>query len=637
MKKTTYLIPFFSFFCFLQLAQAQILTGHVFHYLSSGDSVALSGVRIGVLGQPIATVSKADGSYQLFLHGIAEGQKIQITIEKKGWKVLNEAALKKTYRVESNVLPPSVFLCLDADFLVQKQPFDIASYSQKIYQKRMSFLNHDWAISQRTHSISDIKLKTISARKEELTKRQQFLRTHATEVSKVINLDNQGIKDFLIIKMMSFLKIGKIDEASDIINEAQYQTLKKVYLDNPRDTHRLSELCLLAFLKAQCAMMQFNAPQADFYFKESLGLYAPQVRLNTNFYDEYTQFLIAFDKPKEAFENMQLLLSKAKIQGNTEGGAFAYSRLLDFYLSKKLYDLAQKAGQNALSSFDNLILKEKKEKYITQRARIMRQLAFVYVQRDSLPLAIKTGEKALNSAPNTFNSTQITDLRLLLVQAYQKMYERTGITDNRQKALSQLAILEKELGQNLTIPTFPKESEFRTSTIKTTLDKVSDLKTYIEDINKPRFLSKKMDIAALEMSLKKCKTTSQTVFYRAQIIVLLQKLNSQLPRKSAVINQELAHHYQEQAFAQIENRNFREVEANALKALSLNINDDDLTALLATAQWLQNKKPTAQETFKTVKDSQLILKTINDFEKKGITKGLFDPIRLNFGQNKAEL
>jgi hypothetical protein len=67
------------------------------------------------------------------------------------------------------------------------------------------------------------------------------------------------------------------------------------------------------------------------------------------------------------------------------------------------------------------------------------------------------------------------------------------------------------------------------------------------------------------------------------------------------------------------------------------MSDDNLIALLATAQWLQNKKPTAQETFRTVKDNQLILKTINDFEKKGVTKSIFDPIRLNFGQNKAEL
>jgi hypothetical protein len=627
MKKTTYLIPFFSFFCFLQLTQAQILTGHVFQYRASGDSVALSGVRIGVLGQPLATVSKADGSYQLFLHGIGEGQKIQITIEKKGWKVLNEDALKKTYRLESNVLPPSVFLCLDADFLSQKQPFDIANYSQKMYQKRMSFLNHDWAIFQRTHTLSDIKLKTISDQKEELKKRQQFLKTHATEVYKFINIDNQGIKNSFLIKMLSFLKIGKIDEASDIINEAQYQTLKKEYLDNPRDTHRLSELYLLSFLKAQCAMMQFNAPQADFYFKESLGWYAPKVGVNATFYDEYIQFLIAFDKPKEAFENMQSLLSLAKMQGNTEGVAFAYSRLLDFYLNKKLYDLAQRAGQNALLQFDNLALKEKKEPFITQRACVMRQLAFVYVQQDTLPLAIKTGEKALISASNTFNSTQITDLRLLLVQAYQKMYERTGSVENRQKALSQLAILEKDF----------LYAGFMPPSVKITRNKISDLKIYIEDINIPRFLSKKMDIVALEMSMKKCKTASQTVFYRAQIIVLLQKLNNQLPRKSAVLNQELAHHYQEQAFAQIENRNFREVETNALKALSLNVNDDNLTALLATAQWLQNKKPTAQETFKTVKDSQLILKTINDFEKKGVTKSIFDPIRLDFGQTKAEL
>lgn len=623
MRKTTYLIPFFSFFYFLQLAQAQILRGHVFQYRASGDSVALVGVRIGVLGQPISTVSRADGSYQLFLHGISEGQKIQITIEKKGWKVLDEDVLKKLYRVESGAQPPSVYLCFEADFLAQKQPFDIANYSQKLYQKRLSFLNHDWAIFQRTHPISDIKLKTISDKKEELTKQQQFLNAHAAETSKFISIDNQGIKDPKVLKMLSFLKIGKIDEASEIINETQYQTLKKAYLDNPRDTHRLTELCLLSFLKAQCAMMQFNAPQADFYFKESLGLYAPRAALNVLFYDEYTQFLMAFNKPKEAFENMQLLLSKAKIQENTEGVAYAYSRLLDFYLTKKLYDLAQKAGQNALLAFDNLVLKQKNERYIVEQARVLQQLSFVFVQQDTLPLAIKTGEKALISTPNAISSTQINDLRLLLTQAYQKMYERTGLVENRQKALFQLAILEKE---NLIPPS-----------VKTVQNKISDLKTYIEDINKPRLLAKKMEIAALETSLKKCKTASQTVFYRAQIIDLLQKLNNQLPQKSPILNLELAHHYQEQALAQIENRNFREVETNALKALSLNTSDDNLIALLATAQWLQNKKPTAQETFRTVKDNRMILKTINYFEKKGVTKSVFDPIRLNFGQNKAEL
>ena len=633
MKKTTYLIPFFSFFCFFQVTQAQILRGRVFQYRASGDSVALAGVRIGVFGQPIATVSKADGSYQLFLHGIGEGQKIQITMDKKGYSVLNEDVLKTIYRVESGVQAPSVFLCLDRDFLALKQPFFLTNYSQKVYQKRLSFLNHDWAFFQRTHAISDIKLKTISDRKEELTKQKQFLIAHAAEVSTFINIDNQLIKDILIKKMISFLKIGKIDEASEVINEAQYKTLKRTYLDSPRDTHRLTELRLLSFLKAQCAMMQFNAPQSDFYFKESLALYDAQAALNVFYYDEYTQFLLAFDKPKEAFENMQLLLLKAKMSKNTEGAAYAYSRLLDFYLHKKLYDLAQKAGQNALSQFDDLALKQKNNRDMAQRAHVMRQLAFVFEQQDTLPLAIKMGEKALLYVSNEVNSSKNADLRLLLAQTYQKMYERTGVAENRQKALSQLTILEKES----LIPPFPKESGFRTSTEKTVQNKISDLKTYIEDINKPRLLAKKMEIAALETSLKKCKTAAQTVFYRAQIIVLLQKLNNQLPQKSPILNLELAHHYQEQAFAQIENRNFREVEANALKALSLNVSDDNLIALLATAQWLQNKKPTAQETFKTVKDNRMILKTINDFEKKGVTKSIFDPIRSNFGQNKAAL
>ena len=87
----------------------------------------------------------------------------------------------------------------------------------------------------------------------------------------------------------------------------------------------------------------------------------------------------------------------------------------------------------------------------------------------------------------------------------------------------------------------------------------------------------------------------------------------------------------------MDNRNYKEVEANAQKALALDTSNDNLIALLATAQWLQNKKPMAQETYKMVKDSHLIFRTMSDFEKKGIEKGVFDPLRVDFERKKAEL
>ena len=150
-------------------------------------------------------------------------------------------------------------------------------------------------------------------------------------------------------------------------------------------------------------------------------------------------------------------------------------------------------------------------------------------------------------------------------------------------------------------------------------------------------MSKKQEIIALEEVMRRCKTTSQTIFYRSQIVESLEKLNTSLPQKSAYLNHELAKHYIAQAFAQIEQKNFREVESNALKALALDDSNDKIKALLATAQWLQNKKPLAQKTYKTVKDSDLILKTINDFERKGVKKDVFDPVRIDFGNKKAEL
>ena len=79
------------------------------------------------------------------------------------------------------------------------------------------------------------------------------------------------------------------------------------------------------------------------------------------------------------------------------------------------------------------------------------------------------------------------------------------------------------------------------------------------------------------------------------------------------------------------------MEANALKALTLTQTDDQMAALLGTAQWLQNKKKTALETFRTVKNSNQILRTIRDFEVKGVEKSVLEPVRVDFLQRKAEL
>ena len=214
-----------------------------------------------------------------------------------------------------------------------------------------------------------------------------------------------------------------------------------------------------------------------------------------------------------------------------------------------------------------------------------------------------------------------------MARTYQKIYERTGVDEYRQKVLFHLLVLEKEMLPNVG----------SSPSVKEAFEQYKNLKSYVENMNKPRFWEKRKEIAALEATLKTCKTVSQTIFYRSKIIASLEKLNNQLPEKSPLLELELAQSYLEQALAQVDNRNYKEVEANAQKALALDTSNDNLIALLATAQWLQNKKPMVQETYKMVKDSHLIFRTMSDFEKKGIEKGVFDPLRVDFERKKGEL
>jgi tetratricopeptide (TPR) repeat protein len=518
---------------------------------------------------------------------------------------------------------------------VSKTTFLLTNTVQKTYQKRLDLLNREWAIFSQTQDVSDIKLKKITEKKETLWKQHQFVLSQIPVLSEIASIDSQLIRDTMIKNMVSFLQEGKIEEASNIINEAQYEALKLKHLKSRRDTIRWSELCFLTHLKAQCAMMQFNPVQADFYFNESFGLYDPQEFLNVAFYDNYLQFLLAFDDSKQAFETIQTLLIKANSRQNTEGSsrssregmAYAYFRLQSFYARKKLYDFAQKAGENALAQFDKLISIEKNDKHSADRVRVMRQLALVYAEQSALPKAIDLGEKVLALPVDNQYITDNQALRLVLAQAYQKMYEQTGTDENRQKALSQLSVLQKEVAQ----------SDTTAPSVKTAFQQLNNLKSYIEEINKPRFLAQKQAVWALEAGVKSCKTLPQTIYYRTQIIESLKKLNNSLPQKSPVLTAELGSQYHAQALAQSAQKNFKEVEANAQKALELDATDDNLKALLATAQWLQNKKPVAHQTYKTVKDNTLILKTINDFERIGIQKAVFEPIRVDFGSKKAEL
>jgi tetratricopeptide (TPR) repeat protein len=629
MKRTTHFLLFLAFSFFIKtVAIGQILRGRVFQYMPrelGSDSVALAGVQVSVLGKLLRTQTKVDGSFQLFLHGMFENEKIQIIIEKKGWRVLNDTVLKTTFRVNNGIVCPTILVCSDSDFLVLKIPFHLSNFIQKTYQKRMALLNRDWTIFSRSTLNADTRLKNISDRKEELWKRQQFLLAHTSDLSKRLSIDSQFVTDKLVRKMASLMQEGKVEEASNCINESRYKACVQKHLESPRDTQRWSELCLLAFLKAQCAMLQFNAAQADYYFNESFGLYDPQEFLNVPFYDAYIQFLMAFGESQKAFETIQTLLIRANMRQNTEGVAYAYAHLQTFYFDKKRYDLAQKVGQKALVGFDTLI--QKHTKYNVKRNHIIEQLAFVYAQQGACPLAVQFSEKALLSTSDVKDLPKRVALRMVLAEAYQKMYEQTGEGENRQKGVLQLSILEKEFAQ----------TNSNHPSVKKAFEQFKNMKSYIEDINKPRFLEQRKEIWTLETAIQQYKTTAQTIYYRSKIIESIQKLNSQLPKKNAVLNLELIHHYQEQAFAQIEQKNFREVEANARQALLLDATDDNMIALLATAQWLQNKKPLAQLTYKTVKDNDLILKIINDFEKKGIQKGVLESVRLDFGSNKQEL
>ena len=52
---------------------------------------------------------------------------------------------------------------------------------------------------------------------------------------------------------------------------------------------------------------------------------------------------------------------------------------------------------------------------------------------------------------------------------------------------------------------------------------------------------------------------------------------------------------------------------------------------------IKTKKKTAWETFRTVKNSNQILRAIRDFEVKGIEKSVLEPVRADFLQREAEL
>ena len=142
-------------------------------------------------------------------------------------------------------------------------------YIESVYQKRLTFLNQHVATFQNTLSDTDGRLRTLTDRKEELAKRKVFLMARANELTQTLSVDGQWITDTTLRRMVAYLKVCKVEEASNLVNAAQYKTMKQRHIESARDTHRLAELCLLAHLKAHCAMMQFNALQADFYFSES--------------------------------------------------------------------------------------------------------------------------------------------------------------------------------------------------------------------------------------------------------------------------------------------------------------------------------------------------------------------------------
>ena len=105
-----------------------------------------------------------------------------------------------------------------------------------------------------------------------------------------------------------------------------------------------------------------------------------------------------------------------------------------------------------------------------------------------------------------------------MARTYQKIYERTGVDEYRQKVLFHLLVLEKEMLPNVG----------SSPSVKEAFEQYKNLKSYVENMNKPRFWEKRKEIAALETTLKTCKTVSQTIFYRSKIITILEKLNSQL-------------------------------------------------------------------------------------------------------------
>ena len=140
-------------------------------------------------------------------------------------------------------------------------------YIESVYQKRLAFLNQHVATFQNTLSDTDVRLRTLTDRKEELAKRKVFLLVRANELTRTLSVDNQWITDTTLRRMVAFLTIGKVEEASNLVNEAQYKTLKQRHIESARDTHRLADLCLLAHLKAHCAMISSTLCKPIFTFR----------------------------------------------------------------------------------------------------------------------------------------------------------------------------------------------------------------------------------------------------------------------------------------------------------------------------------------------------------------------------------
>jgi gas vesicle protein len=245
---------------------------------------------------------------------------------------------------------------------------------------------------------------------------------------------------------------------------------------------------------------------------------------------------------------------------------------------------------------------------------------------DSIEGAFDFSEKALFLAQESGDEASTVKAHHTFASINRLIYEKTGLTQLRQKGIAQLKTFEELLSKKA--HTHPSVKEW--------LQEIKAYQSFYADFNKAQ-LALAQDITRLERGIRQCRTVQQTIFYRTKLIEQLLLLEKQFSSPNAYVNQKLQTAYCQQALAQSRLQNYRAIEINAIEALKRDVDNDRLKALLATTQLMLFKKEVAKETYRTVKDQREIFEVLDDFEKQGVKNAEFNWVRTAYLTEKNGL